>query len=175
MASENGTPNPGFHRDPSIVSQKTNAKSRENSDIQPAPDEPTTEIQTSELDGIPSSKQEPTNIQIGKRNATLFLSSHSLKTTKPDDISRTLRTDSLSSHTSPRIPIAEYGRSPSSLAKKDSKPASRTQSRISPRVASSLSQSSTVQLPPIKQPTILKEFTFTGYDIMNDGTYMYID
>jgi hypothetical protein len=85
-------------------------------------------------------KRETQTVQIGKRSATLFLSSTSIKA-RPKDLKDVPKSTSST---------------PAPISRQTSK---REKSRIIPE--------------EMKQFRPQREFTFTGYDIMADGKYMF--
>ncbi|XP_069131135.1 leucine-rich repeat-containing protein 74A-like isoform X2 [Argopecten irradians] len=116
-----------------------------NNEIKKSP-EPDRETTTKTPEALANGKREATNVQIGKRSATLFLSSHSLK----------LSSKAKSGVT--KAPSREGRKPPSRAPTNLSQTSSKNKQRKSIEPPDELSQ-----LKIIK-----KEFTFTGYDIMAD-------
>lgn len=101
---------------------------------------------------LTNGSREPTNVQIGKRSATLFLSSHSLQA----------NTKSSQSATTENSTLSDVRRSRTS---------SRTLRNTSRR-SSQRTESVTESIPDeCIQHRLQKEFTFADYDIMADGRY----
>ncbi|OWF48961.1 hypothetical protein KP79_PYT12430 [Mizuhopecten yessoensis] len=101
------------------------------------------EPETKSQEFLTNGKREATNVQIGKRSATLFLSSHSLKaSSKPK-------------RTSPEVGTFQ--------------PPSRTPSNITQTSNQRKQTVPSVVVPDeLLKLRVKKEFTFTGYDIMAD-------
>ncbi|XP_060084078.1 leucine-rich repeat-containing protein 74A-like [Ylistrum balloti] len=129
----------GSFKSPVASRESSNIDQNHISEIQQSP-EP--EVDTKTPETLAKGKREATNVQIGKRSATLFLSSHSLKaTSKPKQ----------------------------GITTKTPPPASRTSSNLT-QTSSQRKQNITNSIPPneLLQLRVKKEFTFTGYDIMSD-------
>lgn len=107
----------------------------------------------SNSDNKDGTKKNQQDIQIGKRTATLFLSSHSLKL--KDKTKNNVNSNSQSPN-SPVPPPSPVKQSNSTLSS-------------SSRRSSRLSKKDRVIPDELKLLKVQKEFTFTGYDIMADG------
>ncbi|XP_033742675.1 leucine-rich repeat-containing protein 74A-like isoform X2 [Pecten maximus] len=129
-------------KSPVASRESSNIDQNQKNELKNSPEPQTT------LEPLGNGKREATNVQIGKRSATLFLSSHSLKLSSKPKAGVTAKKPS----TEGKIP-----------------PPSRTSSNIS-QSSSQRKQTikNSVHPDELSQLRVKKEFTFTGYDIMAD-------